>query len=215
MLVQMATNNTQQLRTDAARNIERITEAAYVVFTGRGRAGSMEDVAAEAGVGIATVYRRFPRKLDLLRTVLYRRWDEVMTPALSRAGEELDACAAMRIALEGAVRFVVEDRAMLSAASDLGLMTMDLAERFVEPVGEVLRRGQRAGVFRADLVAEDIPRLVLMLFATLPSFDPESEGWRRYLDLMLDAITARATSLTPPSPVREHRPNLPAAQEAA
>jgi AcrR family transcriptional regulator len=199
----MATNDGPQLRADAARNSERIADAAYVVFAGNGHRGSMEDVPAQAGVGIATVYRRFPRKLDLLRTILDRRWDEVMTPALLRDGEELDAGAAMRISLEGAVRFVVDDQVMLSAASDLGLMTMDLPQRFVEPVGKVLGRGRRAGVFRDDLVDEDIPGLALMLFAALPALDAGSDGWWRYLDLMLDALPARTTPLTPASPVHE------------
>jgi AcrR family transcriptional regulator len=164
-------------------------------------------------VGVATVYRRFPSKADLLRPVLQRRWDELIPPALARAQSEVDPREAMRIALEGAVRFVVNDRAMLAAAADAGLMTMELAQQFGEPVGDMLRRGQRAGVFRADLVTEDLQRVVLMLFATLPTFDGGSDGWRRYLDLMLDALTSQTTALAPPSPVHEHQPNLPAPEE--
>jgi hypothetical protein len=47
-----------------------------------------------------------------------------------------------------------------------------------------------------------------MLFATLPSFDLGSDGWRRYLDLVLDALSGQTTALTPPSPVHEHQPNF-------
>ena len=79
-----------KLRADAARNVARIVEAAHVVFATSGRAASMDDVAAAAGVGIATVYRRFPTKQDLLRTVLERRWDAVIDPALRRAGQEAE-----------------------------------------------------------------------------------------------------------------------------
>ena len=50
------------LRADAARNVERIIDAAQRVFARAGSAAVMEDVAAEAGVGVATVYRRFPTK---------------------------------------------------------------------------------------------------------------------------------------------------------
>jgi AcrR family transcriptional regulator len=203
-----------ELRADAARNVERIADAACVVFV-RDGGGSMEDVAAEAGVGVATVYRRFPRKTDLLRVVLSRRWEETMTPALSRAEAETDPREALRLAFDGAIRFVVDDGGMLSAASDAGLLNMDLAHRFVEPVGEVLRRGQREGIVRTDLVEDDVPRLVLMLFATLPSFDFGSDGWRRYLDLMLDALTARTTALAPPTPVHDHQPNIRTEVEAA
>ena len=117
----------------------------------------------------------------------------------------------MRLALESAVRFVARDRAMLSAASDVGLMTMDLATRFCEPVAVVLERGQRDGVFRADLVPEDIPRLVSMLFGTLPSIDldGDGDGWRRYLDLMLDMLGSTETELAAPTPVHETSPARP------
>ena len=62
------------LRVDAARNVERIVDAAYAVFADARQPPSMEDVASAAGVGVATVYRRFPTREDLLRTVLDRRW---------------------------------------------------------------------------------------------------------------------------------------------
>jgi AcrR family transcriptional regulator len=199
-----------RLRSDAARNVERIVDAAHVVFSTSGRAASMDDVAAAAGVGIATVYRRFPTKQDLLRTVLESRWDELIDAALRRAEQEAEPREALRLALEGAVLFMASDPVMVSAASDLGLMTMDLARRFCDPVAEILRRGQRDGTFRPDLVQDDIPRLVLMLFGTLPSFAPGSDGWRRYLDLMLDSVAAGTTELAPPTPVHDHHP-VPAA----
>jgi AcrR family transcriptional regulator len=199
------------LRADAARNVRRIVDAAYGLFSGARYVPSMEDVAAAAGVGVATVYRRFPTREDLLRAVLDRRWEETITPALRRAAEEPDARQAIRLALDSAARFVAGDRVMLSVASDVGLMTMDLAQRFCDPVGELLERGQRDGVFRPDLVPEDVPRFVSMLFGTLPSFEPnsESDGWQRYLDLMLDMLTGETTPLPPARPVHDHPPLLP------
>jgi AcrR family transcriptional regulator len=169
----------------------------------------MEQVAQAAGVGIATVYRRFPSRSDLLRGVLERRWEETIMPALRQATDERDAREGMRLALEGAIRFVADDRAMLSVASDLGLMTTDLAQRFCEPVAGILERGQRDGLFRPDLVPDDIPRFVSMLFGALGTVDPESDGWKRYLDLMLDLITATRSVLAPVTPVPEHQPVLP------
>jgi AcrR family transcriptional regulator len=210
MAVTTITPGALRLRADAARNVARIVDAAQVVFSTSGRAASMDDVAAAAGVGIATVYRRFPTKQDLLRTVLERRWDDVIDPALQRAEQEAEPREALQLALEGAVLFMTSDHVMVSAAADLGLMTMDLARRFCEPVAEILRRGQRDGTFRTDLVQDDIPRLVLMLFGTLPSFAPGSDGWRRYLGLMLDSLTAETTELAQPTPVHDHQP-VPAA----
>jgi len=71
-----------------------------------------------------------------------------------------------------------------------------------------LRRGQKASVFRDDLVTEDVPRIVLMLVGTLISFEQGSVGWRRYLDLLLDMLTASQTALSPPTAVRDHEPHF-------
>jgi AcrR family transcriptional regulator len=204
-----------QLRADAARNVSRILEAAYEATSGSASPPSMEQVAEMAGVGVATVYRRFPTRGDLMRAILERRWEETLAPALRLAVEDPDPRAGMRCALEGAVRFVAGDRAMLNVASDLGLMTMELAERFCAPVAEILERGQRARMFRRDLVPDDIPRFVSMLFGVLASVDPASDGWRRYVDLMLDLLTASESVLAPATPVSEHRPVLPPTRQVA
>jgi hypothetical protein len=87
-----------------------------------------------------------------------------------------------------------------------GLMTMDLAHRFFEPVAAIVRRGQDDGVFRNDLATEDVPPIVLMLVGTLASFEAGSDGWHRYLDLIIDMLTANRSRLSPISPVRDHQP---------
>jgi AcrR family transcriptional regulator len=196
----------RNLRADAMRNIERIVAGAQRVFARVGADAAMDDVAAEAGVGVATVYRRFATKESLLRVVLYRRFDEVVEAALRRAPQEPDPREAMRIALSGAVSFLADDAQTIAAGSSSGLMTMDLAYRFIEPAVDIVRRGQRDGVFRTDLVTEDIPRIVLMLVGTLPSLHPASDGWHRYLDLILDMLCASRTELSAASPVRDHQP---------
>src|SRR6201987_4163301 len=128
------------LRTDAVRNAGRIIASAQRVFASAGPQAAMEDIAAEAGVGVATVYRRFPTKDALLRVVLDRRFDEVVGAALESAQHEVDARDALRAALRGAVSFIAGDPNTMAMSS--GLMTMDLAYRFFEPVAAIVRRGQ-------------------------------------------------------------------------
>jgi AcrR family transcriptional regulator len=199
----------QHLRADAARNIRRIVEAAHVVFSRGGLNVPMDEIAAEAGVGIATLYRRFPSKVELVKAVLDQRFLDVIGPAMKRAEQETDLRKAVFLALEAAVSCASQEQITLAVASNVGAMTMDLAWRFFKPVTELIRRGQETGVFRADLVPEDTPRLVLMLVGTLPSFELGSDGWRRYLDLLLDGLAPGTTSeLSPPSPVRDHTPKL-------
>src|ERR1700733_8937920 len=190
------------LRTDAVRNAARIIASAQRVFASARPQAAMGDIAPEAGVGVATVYRRFPTKDALLRVVLDRRFDEVMGAALESAQHQVDARAALR----GAVSFIAGDPNTMAAAMSSGLMTMDLAYRFFEPVAAIVRRGQDDGVFRNDLATEDVPRIVLMLVGTLPSFEAGSDGWHRYLDLIIDMLTANRSRLSPISPVRDHQP---------
>jgi AcrR family transcriptional regulator len=126
------------LRIDAVRKVERIVSAAEEVFARAGSNASMDDIAAAAGLGIATVYRRFPSKEQLLNAVLDRRFDDVVVSALRRSGDIADPREAMRVALEGAVLFVVEVPNTIDAAPRSGLMTMDLANRFFAPLRDIL-----------------------------------------------------------------------------
>src|SRR5450759_1492763 len=64
------------LRVDAERNRGRIVEAAQAAFAERGLNVPLEDVAARAGVGIATLYRRFPTREDLIAACFERRLAE-------------------------------------------------------------------------------------------------------------------------------------------
>jgi AcrR family transcriptional regulator len=198
----------QRPRADAARNTRRIVDAAHVVFSRGGLNVPMDEIAAEAGVGIATLYRRFPSKEELVKAVLDQRFVDVIAPAIARAEQETDLREAVILALEAGVSCASQEQITLAVAANVGAMTMDLAWRFFEPVSALIRRGQEAGVFRADLVPEDTPRIVLMLVGTLPSFEPGSDGWRRYLDLVMDALTSTGTTtvLPPPMPVRDHTP---------
>jgi len=207
----MTTVSGRNLRADAARNFQRIVDAADRVFSRRGSDGSFEEIAVEARLGMATVYRRFPTRQALVKAVLDQHFSEVMLPELERAQREPDPRKALVQALEAGVRFASREQTMLTAAANIGLMTMDLACKFFEPVSELIRRGQDTGAFRTDLVPEDTPRLILMIAGTLPSFDPGSEGWRRYLDIVVDGLAPAEhnTKLAPPSPVREHHATLP------
>ena len=82
------------LRRDAERNRQRILEAAAEVFTERGFAATLDDVARHAGVGVGTVYRRFPDKAALADALFDERIDALVTLA-EQARDEPDAWAAL------------------------------------------------------------------------------------------------------------------------
>jgi AcrR family transcriptional regulator len=200
----------QPLRADAARNARRIVDAAYSVFAAGGVTVPMEEIAAAAGVGVATLYRRFPHKQDLVRAILEARFDEVIAPVLARAASLDDPREGVYVALEAAVGLAAAEQPLFAAANNVGALTMDLAWRFFSPVAALVASGQASGTFRADLVPDDVPRLVLMLVGTLPSFPATaSDGWRRYLDLLMDALApAGASELSPASAVADHTPRI-------
>ncbi|QRP50572.1 TetR/AcrR family transcriptional regulator [Amycolatopsis sp. FDAARGOS 1241] len=185
-------------------------DAAHQVFTDGGVTVPMDEIAAAAdvGVGVATLYRRFPHRQDLMRAVLEARFEEVITPVLARVAAVDDPREAVYLALESVVSLASSERPTLAAANNVGALTMDLAWRYFSPVATLVSRGQSTGAFRPDLVPDDVPRLVLMLLGTLPSFPTSApQGWRRYLDLLMDALSPEGASpLAPVSPVAEHTP---------
>ncbi|MBT2675673.1 helix-turn-helix transcriptional regulator [Streptomyces sp. ISL-14] len=185
-------------------------DAAHAMFLRGEPDVSMEEIAAEAGLGVATVYRRFPSKRDLVRAVLDREFDESVAPALHRVASESDPRAAMITTMEAALDFASRERLTFAAAANIGLTTMHLARRFAEPLGVVIRQGQQQGAFRDDLEPEDALRLLLMLTGTFPSFAPGHDGWRRYMLLLVDGLAPQAarSELPAPTPVIDHFPGL-------
>src|SRR5580700_3557189 len=69
------------LRADAKRNYERLLAAARVVFAEHGGGASMEAIAKEAGVGVGTLYRHFPKRIDIVEAVYREDVDELVRAA--------------------------------------------------------------------------------------------------------------------------------------
>ena len=186
------------LRADAARNAERILRAARDVYGEFGPEAPIEAVARRAGVGERTLYRRFPTKGELVRAALDQCIAEDLTPtieAVRGATEPLEGLAQL---IDAAISLGAREHNLLTAVRRAGSMTPDISASLNEALNELARRGQQAGVVRADLVADDLPRLIAMLHSVLWTMDSGSDGWRRYVALMLDAISAGDRRTLPP-----------------
>ena len=183
----------RQLRRDAARNQELILAAANDVFAEQGFDAPLDEVARRAGIGIATLYRRFPARTDLVEAVL-----------AAKAGQYLAAaCDAMRaddpwVGLSGYIERIVELQVGDQTVADLLTMEMPqcpniraVRSQIDTAQQAVISRAIDAGVLRADFTVDDV--IVLLLAHRGVARATAGDGpdaWRRLLCLTLDALRA-------------------------
>jgi AcrR family transcriptional regulator len=194
------------LRADAARNAERILRAARDVYGELGPDAPIEAIARRAGVGERTLYRRFPTKGDLIKAALDQSIAEDLTPAIEEARRADDPMRGLAQLIEAAMSLGAREHNLLTAARRAGSLTPDISVSLYEALNDLLRRGQQAGLVRADLVSDDLPRLIAMLHSVLFTMDPSSDGWRRYVALILDAITISERQPLPPAAALRYAP---------
>jgi AcrR family transcriptional regulator len=201
----------RRVRADASRNSRKIVRAAREVFAASGPEARLAEVAQHAGVGIATLYRHFPDKTELVRAVLDDSFTEEIVPVVEQALVDSDLRRGLLSVLEAAVALADRERNILAAAKNIGAFAGETGAPFFASLTQLLNRAQRAGVVRADLVADDMPRIALMATSVLQTVPPGSEGWRRYLLLILDALSPDVARDLPPAiplwrpPHSEHR----------
>jgi AcrR family transcriptional regulator len=190
------------LRADAERNRAKILEAAADVFAGAGLEATLHDVAARAGVGVGTVYRRFPHKEALLGALFDDKLREVIE-VVERACDEPDSWQALTGLLGALTAMQSQNRGLYEVLNGSEYCQDRVAEArnaFVPLIERLLARVHADGHVRSDLEASDLTMIVLMLNAVaLISQDAKPELWQRYLEVVLDGIRARPgqPSLTP------------------
>ena len=191
------------MRADAERNRRRIVEAATAVFGEQGLDAPLEDVARRAGVGIATLYRRYPTREGLVVACFRHRLDQYAA-ALEEALAAPDAWTGFCGFVERACEMQAADRAsqdLLTTAFPTAREVEAQRARGYEQFAELVRRAQREGALRADFVIED---LVLLLMANAgvvrATREAAPEAWRRLAALMLDAFRAQGRERDRPLP---------------
>lgn len=195
------------LRADAARNAERILSAARDIYAELGPDAPMDLIARRAGVGERTLYRRFPTKGELARAIIDQSIAETLTPVIERAMRARNPLRGLTDLIEAAVGLGAREHNVLAAALKAGTLT-DVSAQLDAALENLTRRAQTAGLIRADLVAEDLPRIVAMLNGVLPTMDPSSDGWRRYVLLMIDAMCTPTPRRLPRAVGIEFQPRL-------
>jgi len=179
------------LRRDAELNRRRIIEAAREVFGARGLSATLDDVAAHAGVGVGTVYRRFPTKEELLEAAFEERLEEHVRQieAALRAPTGWDGLVCfLRVAAEThAADQGVRDIAFGAGAS-AGRFER-IRDRIFPLVQEVVGRAHTEGSLRSDVTAGDIPVLLMMVSEVAHRGGSDRPGlFARYLQLLIDGL---------------------------
>ena len=191
------------MRADAARNAERILRAAREVYSEVGPDAQIDAIARHAGVGERTIYRRFPTKGELIGAALDQSIAEDLSPAIEKARRADNPLRGLAQLIEAAISLGAREHNLLTAALSAGSLSTDISAPLHEALAELAERGQEAGLVRADLVADDLPRMIAMLYTVLFTMDSRSDGWRRYVALILDAIsTGDAEPLPASAPLR-------------
>ena len=122
--------------------------------------------------------------------------------SIEKAREDDDPVRAIADLLEAAISLAAQEHNILAAARRLGPLTNDFPAPLYETLHDLTRRAQQAGLINADIVAEDLPRIIAMLHSVLPTMDTASNGWRRYVAFILNAMsTAEPSRLPPASPI--------------
>lgn len=179
-------------RADARRNHDRLVTAAREVFAREGGGASMEAIAREAGVGVGTLYRHFPRRIDVVEAV-YRTDVDTLVATSERVTAELEPWPALVAFLEALVRYAQGKRTFLNELHEAFEKNPDLRTDMLGRVRGaaqlVLGRAQDAGVVRADLSGTDLMQLVGPMCTNATLTEEQS---RRLLDVILDGLRRRA-----------------------
>lgn len=206
----MVATSERPLRRDAERNRQRILDAARAVFAERGLGVSLDEIARHAGVGVGTVYRRFPDKEQLIDALFEDRLGEILAVALGSL-EIADPWDGIVHFLERSMELQVEDRALkeLLHSTTAGHARIERGREQIQPVVEsLLERAKQAGAVREDLAITD---LVLLQHAIGEAAEYTSEVapevWRRILVIGLDGLRPdrRRPSPMPVAPLEDEQ----------
>ena len=193
----------RRLRADAARNRAAIVAVARDVFAEQGLEAPLEAIAARAGVGIATLYRRFPTREKLVAAALTEKVAEY-----AEAAEQALAATDPWDGFAGFVHRICELQAGDRGLSDLLSMTLSADEQVEQlrrtandRVVALIERAKAGGALREDFAGEDLALLMIGTAAVMHVTRTDAPGaWRRFVALALDAFRCQDSPSLPDPP---------------
>ena len=191
------------LRADARRNQERILVAAREVFAERGIDAPMATVARRAGVGVATLYRRFPTRDALVRAAFTQQM-ETCTRAFTDAVADPDPWRGFRRLFETVCALQREERgfpaAFMAAFPDAAAAHTRSRSQTERALVTLIRRAQAAGALRADFRLSDLAVAFLAHGGLVTALPADAAASRRLVAYLLQAFRADAANGKLPAP---------------
>jgi AcrR family transcriptional regulator len=183
----MSASTTRRPRRDAVRNYHLVVEAARELLEESGVEASMEQIAARAGVGVGTVYRRFPCKESLVEELVKQ-----VTAELVGAGEQAldqDDGTGLEEFLRVIARSFCEHRRWTSLLPPGRPRTDEGAVAIQGQIARLFRNARRAGTVGPHAELGDVMVLVWGMRGVVEASGAAApDAWERYLDLHLHAL---------------------------
>lgn len=178
-----------RMRADARRNEEAVLEAAKIVFARSGVDAPIREIAAQAGVGLATLYRRFATRADLVAAVFRREVDACADAAQPLAAEHAPT-KALAAWLMRYTRFLATKRGLAAAlhSGDPAFVALPdyFRSRFEPALAMLLDAAARSGEVRADVAPYDLLRAIGNL--AVASGNDGAAHTERMVMLLLDGL---------------------------
>jgi AcrR family transcriptional regulator len=177
---------TRRPRTDGERNRTRLIVAAKYALAEKGAAASLEQIAREADVSIATLYRHFPTRDELISSV-YQQEVTTLIEAADQLLTKREPAAALREWLTLFVEFLDAKHGMAEAMNTLidgpEALYSKTPHRLDLPIKALVAAGVAAGVFRDDIEPHDLLRALAGVAHVRPS-----RSWKRSAVRMVDLL---------------------------
>lgn len=180
------------LRRDAVANQERVLAAAVTAVLREGPHVPMATIAADAGLGVGTLYRRYPNREALLAALTHRSFELLREVAL--VAEKRDGAAL--VCLGWWWDRVIDDRDQLvlplhGGPPVMSAETSAVRSQLHESLTRLLRRGQLDGSIRDDVTTRDLILFGAMLATPLPGAKDWTRNARRQKEIYVDGLAAR------------------------
>ncbi|HEX2264429.1 MAG TPA: TetR/AcrR family transcriptional regulator [Pseudonocardiaceae bacterium] len=187
------------LRRDARANQDRVLAAAVTAVLREGRQVPMATIAAEAGVGVATLYRRYPNREALLDALTHRAFELLLELARAAESREDTALACLSWWWDR----VIDQRDQLVLPLGGGppvtsAQTLAVQSQLHNSLQRLLERGQRECSIRDDITTRDVVIFGAMLVAPLPGAGDWDRTARRQKEIYLDGLSPPATPIEKP-----------------